>query len=87
MNIDFINADKWEIHKDQFKKVVGRLKENISKKEGVLNVIFVDNVFIQMLNKQYRKKDQPTDVLSFSYLNTLDYEHFHLIGEVYISVE
>ncbi len=35
-----------------------RLKENVS-------VAFVNSAEIQKLNKQYRHKDQPTDVLSF----------------------
>jgi probable rRNA maturation factor len=31
-----------------------------------LSVTFVDNVRIQEINRQYRNKDQPTDVISFA---------------------
>ncbi len=34
-------------------------------RRGVFNVVFVDNTEIQELNRQWRQKDAPTDVLSF----------------------
>ena len=33
--------------------------------DAELSVTFVDNMYIQSLNKQYRGKDTPTDMLSF----------------------
>ena len=38
-----------------------------------LNIVFVDTNSIQNLNKTYRKKDSPTDVLSFHYFD--DFSH------------
>lgn len=67
--------------------------ENISN-NGEVSVIFVDNNYIQKLNKKYRKKDVPTDVLSFpvdeNYKNKL--EGFDLfdeepIGDIVVSLE
>jgi probable rRNA maturation factor len=54
--------------------------------DGVFNVVFVNDKYIHSLNKQYRKKDKPTDVLSFSYIDTPDFKDTGLIGEIYISV-
>lgn len=87
MKVHFINSEDWEIDEAQFNVYIDRLKSHVPAVEGVLNVVFVDDSYIQALNKNYRHKDKPTDVLSFSYLgvSNLD-EEMGLIGEVYISV-
>ena len=91
MDIQFINCKEWGIEPKQFDVYVKRLIKHVSagpeiNSVGILNVVFVNDDYIQALNRQYRKKDQPTDVLSFSYLNTSDFEETGLIGEIYISV-
>ena len=86
MDIQFINTEEWGIDKNGFEKCIKRLRKHVSKAEGVLNVIFVNDDYIQALNKQYRKQDKPTDVLSFSYLEAPDFKETGLIGEIYISV-
>lgn len=48
---------------------------------GDINIVFVDNKYIQKLNKEYRGVDTPTDVLSFK----LDENRND--GEIYISGE
>ena len=49
--------------------------KTVDKKQNwILNIVFVDASRIKDLNKNYRKKDTPTDVLSFHYyddFNTL----------------
>lgn len=35
------------------------------KDDWVVSLVFCDDDFIQTLNRDYRKKDEPTDVLSF----------------------
>ena len=50
--------------------VLTRLAGNILRGEDInqdveLSILFCDDPFIQQLNKQYRKKNAPTDVLSF----------------------
>lgn len=37
------------------------------KKEKIVNIGFVSGDEIRIRNKEYRKKDEPTDVLSFDY--------------------
>lgn len=87
MEVQFINEHDWKVDSSQFKPYINLLKKEVSAVKGILNVIFVDDAYIQSLNRQYRKKDKPTDVLSFSYLNTPDFnEGMGLIGEVYISI-
>lgn len=48
-----------------------------------VSIIFVNDDFIQHLNKQFLNKDEPTDVLSFK----LSQEGNILEGEIYISSE
>jgi len=68
-----------EIDPEELKRILGRvLKEEGETKD--LNIIFVDNRYIQDLNRRFLKRDYPTDVLAFE-------GDFNLLGEVYISVQ
>ena len=68
MNKVFINAEdiplpSWTKAAERFiKKVLDKLE----KKNWEVSVLFCNNRFIKTLNAQYRNKDEPTDVLSFS---------------------
>lgn len=44
---------------------IEKLKEEILGREYELSFAFVDKKRIKELNKKYRKKDEPTDILSF----------------------
>jgi ssRNA-specific RNase YbeY (16S rRNA maturation enzyme) len=57
------------------------IAELISKRittpqNGTLNIVFLDAVGIQNLNKNYRNIDTPTDVLSFHYYD--DFVHLRV---------
>jgi len=86
MTIEFINAEEWGIDTEAFGVFTERFNGEIDVLVGILNVVFVNDVYIQALNKAYRKKDKATDVLSFNYQNDENHES-NLVGEVYISVE
>jgi len=51
------------------------------KAKGRIDVSFVDDDEIRRLNKQFRRKNKPTDVLSFNY------DAGKIIGDVIISRE
>jgi len=53
------------------------------EKEVELSVAVVDRDEIQNHNKEYRKKDEPTDVLSFCYEN----DSKHVSGELILCLE
>ena len=86
MTIEFINAEEWGIDTNAFGVFIENINNEIDIFVGIINVIFVNDVYIQSLNKAYRKKDESTDVLSFNYQNDDNHES-NLIGEIYISVE
>ena len=49
------------------RKVLGKAAELYGLSEGVeVGVTFLDDAAIQELNRDYRDKDRPTDVLSFA---------------------
>lgn len=85
MVIEFINDQEWGIDKSSFVPLIERLQGAIDCYEGILNVVFVTDAYIQALNKSYRDKDEPTDVLSFNY--RADSPDNDLVGEVYISID
>ena len=97
MHIDF--HDKTNSVPTDFIDVLQRLLEFARKKEGVsdeaeMSVNFVNNREIQELNRNYRQKNEPTDVISFAMQETTDGEvNFNepdmpiLLGDIVISVE
>lgn len=53
-----------------------------------LSIVFCDNAYIQRLNRDFRKKDKPTDVLSFPQLEQRSkYEPAYSLGDLVISVD
>lgn len=72
------------IEQSRFEDNLIQLAHNILStefKDNEVNIIFCDNEYIQQLNKEFRDKDKPTDVLTF----TIDDED--VIGEIYISID
>jgi probable rRNA maturation factor len=69
-NIEFIDLMNNAILKDYektFKKILKRVKKELNIKGKIgMSVTLCDNNYIQELNKNYRNKDVPTDVLSFA---------------------
>lgn len=80
-----------EQYGDQLKELVKRLLEEHSLAGGEVGIIFVDDAYIRDLNRSYRGKDSPTDVLSFSYLEDgradVTESGEYAVGDVYISVD
>ncbi|MCS7201650.1 MAG: rRNA maturation RNase YbeY [Dictyoglomus sp.] len=87
MSLEIYNLKEGLTKKDN-DKLKMFLKE-ILRKKGLLpknydiSVVFVDDEKIRELNKKYRNKDKPTDVLSF---NLGKDPKGRIIGEIYISI-
>jgi len=83
MYIDFHDNTN-SVHTDYI-DLLTRLLNFASEKEGVspeaeMSVNFVDNKEIQELNRNYRQKDSPTDVISFAMQESVEGE-MDIIGE------
>lgn len=50
-------------------ETLGRICESLGPADRTASVVVVDDETIQSLNARFRGKDQPTDVISFSYLD------------------
>jgi probable rRNA maturation factor len=87
MKIKYINTKEWKVDSRKFAPFVKRLSKHFKSSKGAINCVFVDDEYIQALNKAYRGKDKPTDVLSFDYKNDKNKRTNNLIGELYISME
>ncbi|KGP73160.1 rRNA maturation RNase YbeY [Pontibacillus yanchengensis] len=68
-------------------------KENITD-EAEISVSFVDNKEIQIINRNYRQKDEPTDVISFAMqeegedeMKIIGEEMPVLLGDIVISID
>jgi len=84
--IETINRQKtFRIDLDKFKGLLGKLVKHYRLKKPELVLVFADNKAIQKLNRDFRKKDAPTDVLSFPYReNGPDGKYY--LGDIIISV-
>jgi len=63
---------------------------HLGKDRWDLSILLCDNSFIRGLNRQYRDKDEPTDVLSFEQGETYrgpDGEERYLAGDIVISLD
>ncbi len=90
-NIEVINDTDEEIEE------IGAIKEVLRvalEVEGLnhieMNVILVDDEKIHSINKEYRKIDRPTDVISFALeddkKSTVEVYDYRVLGDIYISV-
>lgn len=55
-------------------------------KKIIISISLVDSETLHKLNKEYLKKDYPTDVLSFSIDEEIDEDTYHL-GDIAISID
>lgn len=83
MQIDF--HDKTNTVSEDIIDVLQRMMDYTATSEGIsdnaeMSINFVTNQEIQELNRNYRQKDQPTDVLSFA-LQAPNIDEVEIIGE------
>lgn len=82
MKLSFHNNFKQKIPKILFEKKIKAFEKVFNLKPALtLNLIILSDVEMKKLNKNYRKIDKPTDVLSFSYFQK------KTAGEIFISLE
>ena len=87
MEITIINTTRKKPRiKAHFQLIARIVDKKLGELKGTVNLIFCDDKTIRKLNKQHRKKDQVTDVLSFPYLedNTNSKD---LLGEIYLDLD
>ncbi len=67
--IEISNFTEQKIDKDFFEKIVKNILKEEKKEDFYISISFVGSEDIRKVNKKYRRKDKPTDVLSFNWEN------------------
>ena len=75
-----------DVPTEPFQKMAEQILQLLSLTGVELSMVLCDNSFIHPLNRDYRGKDRPTDVLSFSQREDGDPED-PMLGDVIISIE
>ena len=87
-----IDNAAWEKKITNITKLFNRILKNLPKKyilknkKTIITVLLSSNSKIKKLNKIFRKKNKPTDILSFPIKKSIDNKFFYL-GDIIISYE
>jgi len=86
---EFIDTLYENNHLENYIKKVLELEEIESDRPLYLSLLLTDNKNIQVINREYRDKDAPTDVISFAYHETEDFNigPYDTLGDIIISLE
>ena len=68
------------------KSYIKRVLEVMGKNNWEISLLLCNNRFVKTLNAQYRKKDEPTDVLSFP-LGETGPSGLYMAGDIVISLD
>ncbi len=78
------------VNPEFFRKAADRIANILCLEKVSMSLILTDDAYIQEINRDYRQKDMPTDVISFAYRDNpfpgieLEIEE---LGDIYISLE
>lgn len=94
MQLNFINQYKDQNldFNDLFYRIINRTIQILNiKLDYSFSLIFVDNQKIQEINRDYRAKDYPTDVISFQIVDQplmeSNFYHDLELGDIFISID
>lgn len=70
------------------KKVIKNVEKEEKIKNAIFSIIFVGEKEIQEINKNYRGINKVTDVISFAFEDTKNYQNnqIRVLGEIYICI-
>ena len=79
------------VNEEEIREYVQKVleKEYESESPVYMSLLFTGNDEIQVINREYRDKNQPTDVISFAYHETEDFDigPYDTLGDIVISLE
>lgn len=79
---------KIRLDRRKIRSTVLKLLRHLKCPDKELSLLFVSDEVIQLLNKQYLGKDNPTNVLSFSLQEgEYNYVNPHILGDIVISID
>ena len=96
MELDFTSQiEGYDAYEEVYLALLDKTMKHLGYKfDPIVSVSFVDNTFIHQLNRDYRKIDRPTDVISFAFLDGESDREAQLngggivcLGDIYISID
>jgi len=84
MNLAIINESSYDLQYDFFKNILDIIHQELPDKKLIdkeISVLITDDETIRELNREYRDKDEPTDVLSFPM------DEDNILGDIIISLD
>ena len=96
MELDFTSQiEGYDAYEEVYLDLLDKTMKHLGYKfDPIVSVSFVDNTFIHQLNRDYRKIDRPTDVISFAFLDgesdreaQLNGRGIVCLGDIYISID
>jgi probable rRNA maturation factor len=97
INLEYYNESDFDISEEIFAELIhiinttfqNIIPKNLNKRKNYfITLTIINDKIIQKLNKKYREIDKPTDVISLSYINHIDFHGVHnILGEIFISIE
>ena len=81
----FSSPTKWQRLEEDVKQITQLVLEFFKKDNMLVEVNLVHNVIMRALNKKWRSKDLPTNVLSFSKVD--DWPGDNYLGEIFLAPE
>jgi len=76
---------KRRLKKSSVKKIATKVLRKFHKKDALVDITFISNKKIKVLNKKYMKRNSSTDVISFSLEEKVSSGPKKIIGDIYIS--
>jgi len=77
---------KWPINRAAVRNYLQRIWKHVgSSRQSEVTVVFLNDAQMRRYNRQYRKKDSSTDILSFPVNDLLDGRHY--LGDMLISLD
>ena len=92
MEIGIFNQTDEKIDKelDELKDMLSDFCKREDLGNVIFNIIIIDNPTIHKINKEYRDKDAPTDVISFALEDdktVIEPDGVRILGDIYISID
>ena len=84
MRINFFNETKEKTK--EYEKLIKNVFKNFNNKKE-FNIIFVSKEEMQKINREYRKIDKVTDVISFALCDDKDIIQTDELGDIFICVD
>ncbi|MFH1825183.1 MAG: rRNA maturation RNase YbeY [Candidatus Firestonebacteria bacterium] len=87
ITVKYVNISSLKICAKWIKKLVETILKKENKNNLEINVIITNDKYIKKINKEYRYKNQSTDVISFSYNSFFPGRKLILFGDIIISLD